>query len=317
MSTPRSNLGITGLGYCPLVLGECVQGQLAGGCHFLITSPLGIFSWAEFTPDPGLDEPVVEPAGCTKAQLAVQRFLGEVGVPSGGRLRVSTPIESGQGFGTSTADITASIRAAAAAWRYAVEPEEIARIAISIEPTDGSMYPGCVAFAHRAGLLLERLGNLPPWEALVLLTGGIVDTVEFDKVRKGFRYSRMENDQLLSAWHMVRRANRLGSFNLLARAATVSARINQRLLPKPFFAELLDFVARGGADGLMTAHSGTALALLLNPSRADHQERAMAAIELVSSLAVAGWFHLSSQQRFLGRRSRYEEPAVARIGAAL
>jgi len=37
---------VSGVGRCPLVLGECVQGRLEDGLHFLITSPIELFSSA-------------------------------------------------------------------------------------------------------------------------------------------------------------------------------------------------------------------------------------------------------------------------------
>src|SRR5439155_5555823 len=97
-----------GMGHCPLVLGECIQGQTRERRHFLITSPIGLFSWAEFTRGCDDEHLTVEPAACWKARTAVEAYLAEQGLPQSGKLCISTPIGSGQGFGTSTADITAS-----------------------------------------------------------------------------------------------------------------------------------------------------------------------------------------------------------------
>jgi L-threonine kinase len=287
-------LATLGMGYCPLVLGECVQGRLGDGTHFLITSPIGLFSWAEFTADLALGRLVVEPADRTKSLRAVARYLAEQDLPAAGALRMATPLDPGQGFGTSTADIAAALRAAAAAWGRAVAPEDIARIAIGIEPTDGSMYPGCVAFAHRRGVLLESLGSLPPFEALVACTGGIVDTLAFDERRRDFRYCAEDERELVRAWDMMRYANSHGDVALVARATTISARINEQLLPKPFFSELLRFVELSGVDGLMTAHSGTALALVFDPSRPGFQERLAESRAFLSRLDPPAWFQISN-----------------------
>src|SRR4029077_359383 len=170
----NENVETVGMGQCPLVLGECIQGQTSERRHFLITSPIGLFSWAEFIRSCDDDDSLtVEPAFCWKARTAVAEYLAQQGLPQAGTLRIATPIGSGQGFGTSTADITASLRAAAAAWNREISSETIARIAIGIEPSDGSMYPGCVAFAHREGVLIEDLGSLPSFESLVICTGGV------------------------------------------------------------------------------------------------------------------------------------------------
>lgn len=282
------------MGCCPLVLGECVQGCLASGRHFLITSPIGLFSWAEFLAAADGDPLSVDPPQRTKSLTAVRRYLAEERLPQAGRLRVVTPLDPGQGFGTSTADIAASLRAAAAAWGRALEPERIARLAIGIEPSDGSMYAGCVAFAHREGVLLERLGVLPRFEALVACTGGTVDTLDFDRRRKEFRYSARDEEALVAAWDMVRHANRHADAALMARAATTSAAINEQLLKKPRFGELLRFVELGGADGLMTAHSGTAVALILDPARPAHHVRLPRAAAFIESLALPSCFAVSN-----------------------
>jgi L-threonine kinase len=288
------NVSTLGMGSCPLVLGECVQGRLGNGRHFLITSPIGLFSWAEFTRDLSLGRLVVEPENRAKSLRAVCRYLSEQGLPPTGLLRIATPLDPGQGFGTSTADIAAALRAAAASWGRVVEPEEIARIAIGIEPTDGSMYPGCVAFAHREGMLLESLASLPPFEALVACTGGAVDTVDFDERRRDFRYSPSDERQLARAWDMMRYANSHRDVALMARATTISASVNEQLLPKPFFDEMLRFVELSGVDGLMTAHSGTALALVLDPSRPGFRELLAEARAFLSSLGLPGWFQISN-----------------------
>jgi L-threonine kinase len=284
-----------GMGHCPLVLGECVQGQTSDHRHFLITSPIGLFSWVEFIRHPDYDSLSVEPAACWKARTAVANYLAEQGLPQTGVLRISTPIGSGQGFGTSTADITAALRAAAAAWNREISPETIARHAIGIEPSDGSMYPGCVAFAHREGALIEHLGTLPSFESLVICTGGMVDTLEFDGRRKNFRYSNRDESQLMTAWSMVREANRTSDSLLLARATTISAQINEQLLPKPYFKELARFVDLGGADGVMVAHSGTALALVFDPGRANYEDSFSEGKEFVASLRAPSWFHISNR----------------------
>jgi L-threonine kinase len=288
------NLSRLGMGCCPLVLGECVQGRSGDGRHFLITSPIGLFSWAEFAQDRTLGRLLAEPADRTKSLRAVARYLVEQDLPLSGVLRITTPLAPGQGFGTSTADIAAALRAVAASWGRTIEPEEIARIAIGIEPSDGSMYPGCVAFAHREGLLLESLGSLPPFEALVACTGGIVDTLAFDERRRDFRYSAGDERELLRAWDMMRHANSHRDVPLMARATTISATINEQLLPKPFFSELLRFVELSGIDGLMAAHSGTALALVLDPARPGCQERFAEARAFLSSLGLPAWFHISN-----------------------
>ncbi len=281
-----------GEGACPLVLGECVQGQLADGTHFLITLPIDVCSHAEFEVDASCTQTFVEPASCAKALLASQRYLEQQGLPQGGHLRLHTPVRPGLGFGTSTADIAAGLRATAAAWGRQISPDEISRLCIAIEPTDGSMYEGSVAYAHREGRVLERFGRLPDFVALVVVDGDSVDTVAFDERRRHFHYHPSEQEDLHRAWQLVRDAARRQDLRLMAQATQLSAGINQRLLPNPWFAELSELGRELGACGVTVAHSGSLAALLLDPSATDFEHSRQQLRTRLEHLAPGGWIEV-------------------------
>jgi uncharacterized protein involved in propanediol utilization len=292
----RARPTTAGLGSCPLVLGECVQGRLSDRGYFLITAPVNTFSWAEYVPDPALGRVIVDPPQRTKSLAAVTRYLSFSGYPASGVLRVFTPVRPGLGFGTSTADITASIRAAAAAWGEIATPDAISAIATGIEPTDGSMYPGSVAFDHRRGVLLECLGSLPLFYALVICGEGEVDTVAFDARRKDFRYSRQDEQELRTAWDMVRYATRKQDLSILASASTISARINEQILPKPYFREMYEFMERSGLEGLIVGHSGTLLAFLFDPNGPGFLNKLERTREFAAALHPRSWIEVSNGQ---------------------
>jgi len=270
------------------VLGECVQGQVDDGPHFLITAPITLESRAEFIADLSRDCISVEPAHCVKSLQAVSRYLTGQSLPLCGSLRVATGARTSLGFGTSTADIAASLRAAAAAWHRSVSPEAISEIASAIEPTDGSMYAGSVAYAHREGRLLEALGPLPQFRAIVMLCGDGVDTVAFDEYRVHFRYSAEAGQKLRQAWWMVRESIRTMDVRLLGQAGMISAEINQKLLPKPLFEEIRDAVEPLGAAGLLVAHSGSLLGILLDPEKGFRQCRERV-LRFMQDLKVTAW----------------------------
>ncbi len=296
MTAAAERVKSLGLGHCPLVLGECVQGRLRDRGHFLITSPVSTFSWAEFVPDPDLGRVVVDPPQRTKSLAAVTKYLTAAGRPASGHLKVFTPIEPGLGFGTSTADITASVRAAAAAALETAAPETISAIAAGIEPSDGSMYTGSVVFDHRRGLLLERLGPLPLFHALVVCNGGEVDTVAFDACRRDFLYSPDDERELRLAWDMVRYAARRQDVSVLASACTISARINEQLLPKPYFREMYEFMQLTGLEGLIVGHSGTLQAFLFDPRAPGFLAKLDQTRRFVTDLNPRTWLEISNSQ---------------------
>src|SRR5438552_6590361 len=108
--------------------------------------------------------------------------LARLGLPlTGAILDVDCRLPEGRGLASSTADVVATARAVSDATGLHLEPGEIAELAIQIEPTDGVMWDGVVAFNHRAGRLLRHLGPLPDMRVLGIDLGGTVDTIQFNK----------------------------------------------------------------------------------------------------------------------------------------
>ncbi|MDP9475927.1 MAG: hypothetical protein M3R38_09610 [Actinomycetota bacterium] len=130
-----------------------------------------------------------------------------------------------------------------------------------IEPSDGVMYPGIVSFYHREGVLRRFLGRLPSLTIVGFDEGGQVDTVEFNMRSKPFGRARQtEYENMLIG---IERAVARGDLRSLGRISTRSAVLNQEILPKTHLDLLLDMRQRYGALGVVVAHSGTHLGLLL------------------------------------------------------
>ena len=77
-------------------------------------------------------------------------------------------------MGSSSADVTATIAATGLALGVELPPETIASIALSVEPSDGVMFPGIALHDHLEGSLVELLGPPPPMEIVALDFGGTV-----------------------------------------------------------------------------------------------------------------------------------------------
>jgi len=283
-----------GFGRCPLVLGECIQGRFGDEPHFLVTTPIDLHSSAEFTPRPETSEVLSDPPACAKARRAVERWLEEEGLPPGGLLKIRRPQRPALGFGTSTADITAALRSAAAAYSRPLGPRRISEIAIAIEPSDGSMHPGCVAYAHRCGKLIESFGAMPGLRAFVLLSGEGVDTVTFDKARRDFIYSERDQSILRRAWGLVREAHRTGRIGPMAEAGVMSAKINQQLLFKPALEEALDLFTHVEASGLFIAHTGSLIAFVFDPHRSGFENRWEETTRFLSERLPGEWIVVDS-----------------------
>ena len=270
----------------PGTCGELVQGQFADGTDFLITLPVDMWSLVRvaITPEPPVR---VCPATRAKTRQAVRLALDVLGHPdAGASVSVESDLPVGKGMASSTADIVAACRATAAALDRSLSPETISRIAGQIEPSDGVMYPGVVCYDHRRCRLIARLGALPSLEILVVDVGGEVDTLAFNTLSKNYTA-----DELVAIQHAYDlTVNGLGTGDVasIGWAATISARVNQRLLAKPHLETLIQIADAHGAYGVNAAHSGTVAGLLFEVGDRQAMRRTREAVRKVNP-ALRTW----------------------------
>ena len=246
----------------PGVCGELVQGMLEE-VYFLVTCPVDFFASVQvevYQGGPG----VTAPEQCPKACQALQAILAYLGYEElKARVKVSNPIPRSKGMGSSSADVAATIAATGLALGHDLAPEMVAKIALSVEPTDGIMVPGIALFDHRDGRIVETLGPPPPMEIVALDFGGTVDTVEFNRVdrRSLWQSLRPETDEAL---RLVRGGIQNGDPAMVGRGASISALASLEVLPKPRLSDVMAFADSVGAVGVNVAHSGTIIGVLLD-----------------------------------------------------
>ena len=247
--------------------GELVQGVNGQG-YFLVSCPVDYYSrvkvelgyavsvetGSEIQAPPGLDK-TGQAVKATLAHLKRRDLMA--------RVEVSNPIPKSKGLGSSSADVTAAIAATALALGRELDPQQIARLAITVEPTDGVMFPGIALFDHRNGNTMEPLGPPPPMEIVALDFGGTVDTLEFNRTdrRQLWESIAAETGQALD---LVRRGVEKGDPALAGRGATLSAQAVQGILPKEQLPQVLEFAETVAAAGVNVAHSGTIIGVLLD-----------------------------------------------------
>lgn len=266
--------GEVGIGHAPAHHGELLQGvfpdRTGRNRRALVTLPQpGLGSRAVFHPS-HRHWGVVGTPELAKVRRAAARTLREFGArpaaAKGGHIEITSDIPRGIGMGSSTADVTAAIRAVADYHGVALSPAHVARLAVSAEcASDSIMVDGrVVLFAHRDGEVLESLGDrLPPMLVLGCDTdpgGGGVDTIGLPPAD----YDDRELGVLRVLLAALRRAVATGDVALLARVSTASARLNQRFLPKPALEALVELAAGCGALGVQVAHSGTVAGLIFD-----------------------------------------------------
>lgn len=262
--------------------GELLQGVLPSGTEFLVTLPITLRSLASFRL--GTDGPlIVYPSHKNKSRAAALRMLEAADHRGGGTLVIDSAIPTGKGLASSSADLVATVRAVGQCLGLATGAEQIAEWIRGIEPTDGVMYPGVVAFDHRAVQLRQSFGELPPLTVVAVDEGGRVDTVSFNQQNKG--YSPAEAQEFADLLTAVGAAVPAADLATVGWVCTRSAALNQRLNPKRNLTELTAISRQIGALGVVCTHSGTMLGLLLDAGDIDYAPRLIAARQACAGLA--------------------------------
>ncbi|MFH1485504.1 MAG: GHMP kinase [Chloroflexota bacterium] len=246
----------------PGTCGELVQGFL-DGTHFLVTCPVNLYSRVSVALCEG--EPGIKgPRNCPKSAEAVRATLAHLGRERlGAELTVESTLPRGKGMASSTADVAGAVAATALALGTTLSPAEIARLAISVEPSDGIMFPGIALFDHRQGSLHRELGPAPPVDIVALDFGGSVDTVEFNKIDRKAMLCECEGE-LREALELVHQGIASRDPSLVGRGASISALLNQRVLYRRQLDRVIAFGDSVGAVGVNVAHSGTVIGVLID-----------------------------------------------------
>jgi len=256
----------TGAGTAFGTFGELLQGTLPDGTDFLVTMPINRCTTAWFRLEP--DGPLrVFPSDKLKSYALARAMLGD----AGGTLVIDGDLPVGKGLASSSADLVATARAIGGALGISTTPEAVEDLLRAIEPTDGVMYAGVVAFEHRAVRLRHFLGVLPPLTVVAVDEGGEVDTIAFNRAPKPF--SARERREYARLLKLIGEAVRDRDLVAVGCIATRSAELNQRLNHKRHLAEMSRVCAEEGGLGVICAHSGTMTGILLADEQSGHDER--------------------------------------------
>ncbi|MCZ7476245.1 MULTISPECIES: GHMP family kinase ATP-binding protein [unclassified Micromonospora] len=260
-----------GTGTAHGTFGELLQGVLPDDVDFLVTLPIQRGVRVRVILDPEATELTVSPTGKTKSLLLARSLLRSLGHHGGGHLIISSDLPVGKGLASSSADLVAVARAVGQALGQPLGPQDIEALLRDIEPSDGIMYSDVVAFRHREVRLHRRLGPLPPLTIVGLDEGGEIDTVQFNRLPKPFQpRDKREYAELLD---QISHAMLLGDAAGIGRVATRSAEMNQRLHPKKTLPAMVSLCEAADGLGVVVAHSGTAVGILLSPDQPDYDER--------------------------------------------
>ncbi|WP_052250349.1 GHMP kinase [Enterobacter sp. Bisph1] len=250
---------------CPASCGEIIQGWILGG-EKLVSCPVEWYSQVEVT----TGKPLPDERPLTRAM--VRQLLAHWQLPAtlSSQLRIDcrSTIPVAKGMASSTADIAATAVATARHLGFELDEATLARLCVTLEPTDSTLFAGLTLFDHTAATTRIPCGPLPRTEILLLESPLTLTTADYHRLA---RQQALQDHAapLDTAWRILQQACAQDDAALLGKAATLSAIASQALLPKPAFLSLLNLVERFDLYGLNVAHSGSVVGLLLDSARHD------------------------------------------------
>lgn len=282
--TQPGNISGEGNALCCGTFGELLQGQLPTGSHpreshFLVTMPIAVFARAHFIEIAGTRTVAVYPPHKVKAKRLAENLVTALGV-SGGTLFLQSELPEGKGLASSSADLVATARSIASCFGRRIHTSLIENLMAEIEPSDGVMYPGVVAYRQQSCSLLSFLGQMPPLAIVGIDEGGTVETVDYDKRRvENSAGQKAQYHELLAA---ARIAIAQGDTAAIGRIATASALLHQERAPKQHLSSMLKASEETGAVGVIVAHSGTMIGILLDRRAPDFPRKLRSVMDCVA-----------------------------------
>lgn len=254
----------------PGTCGELVQGIYEGN-NFQVTCPIELFSYIHLElADSNKDlQNFYLQEKSRQALISTLNYFGLSEKDVNLKIEIFSEIPLAKGMGSSSADIIGIILGVSILLDKEISADEVAKLALTIEPTDGIMYKDIVCFDHLKKGLLERIGQSPLLDVLVIDPGGCVDTLEFNQ-RKDLIRLRLENQkEIAQALELVKKGTIEKNIKLIGEGATLSALCNQKILFKKELEEVISTSYKRGVVGVNVAHSGVVLGVLLPPNYSE------------------------------------------------
>lgn len=247
--------------------GELVQGRTGLGDDFLVTMPVDLWSTCELICTK-IRGPLIVECDLEKSKSAIHFVLSELGIQSGYHIlvRFSRNIPVGKGLSSSTADMLAALRALQEVFGFVYHETSLSQIFHAIEPHDALFYNSCVIYNHRSGELLRDLRYIPAFKLLAVDSGGVLDTVRYNRTLE-FTQSQMQcYDRLLASLTSAFSARDDAA---IAACATRSSRLHVERTGNQLVARALEDAEDLGALGVIATHSGTCAAFLFSSDTSD------------------------------------------------
>lgn len=246
---------------CPGSCGELIQGYIDNELK-LVSCGIESYSYATIK-----RETLTNQQAGDKAKDALNLTEKYLGITEENQLELDLDIRSNlpvaKGMASSTADIAAASLATSLAYKKPLQFKDIAKICTQIESTDSVMFDSMTLFASKSGDFVEETNWQPEFYVLVLEPETLIKTAAFH-TQKNDKLFKQQAKSFSRVHALYLTAVKEKSLDKLGEAATKSAILNQVILPKPFFKEVVSIQSNyQSVLGINVAHSGTVIGILL------------------------------------------------------
>ena len=250
---------------CPASCGELIQGWILGS-EKLVSCPVDWYSTVEVDyGSPRADERPLSRAMVDRL-LSYWRYPAELGKEI--RIDICSTIPVAKGMASSTAYISATSVATAHHLGHPLDETTLARLCVSLEPTDSTLFRQLTLFDHNTAATQIACGSQPQLDLLVLESPATLLTTDYHRLPR-LEKLHAHSASLQLAWEKVQLACETDNPRRMGEAATLSAVASQHLLPKPGFDTLRGLVEECDLYGINVAHSGSVVGLMLDRQRHD------------------------------------------------
>ncbi|EHM09272.1 putative kinase involved in propanediol utilization [Thermanaerovibrio velox DSM 12556] len=237
-------------------VGEWIQGWILPDGEALVS--LAVEWRGRVTVEEGRSPRALPPKAHRALKLARESF----GLDGAVSVEVENPLRPALGLGTSTMDVGGVLASCAVLKGVDLGEEELFRLCCSVEPSDGTMFRGLALVDHIRGRLIERLPEPPDMWLAAMLPYRTLDTEVYRKDRGLMKAVRDRSQRHVKAYQVLKRGLVEGNCRKVAAAATMSAIIQQAIMPREEWPLLLGACREFKGIGLAVAHSGTASAVI-------------------------------------------------------
>lgn len=246
--------------------GEFIQG-IYEGSPCLVSCPVDVYSRVEIREK--RPRALLDP----KATMLLAAVFEAYGIPRDEKHRIEVQIVSDipreKGMASSTADLTAIAGALSAYYNLEMDEKAIARFCAQVEASDNIMFQKLNLFNQLEGSVYKSYHCSYAGEILIIHFTGSVNTAAYH------RLSAMEKNRNVSDFYEVLAHFENGLVEnkpqLLGKACTQSARLNQQILYKPYLEAVVNLTEDCGGYGVVAAHSGTVLGVLHSAGDFDYE----------------------------------------------